>query len=94
MSTRLIKKYVQNAENVLKTINLQTKPISLKPQATQSVIEQAKAYLEDSKYYLKQRKLSVSLTSIAYCEGLLDALRLIGVAHFEWLTNNAVKQEK
>ena len=42
------------------------------------IVESAKAYLEDAKYYRKKGKLEVSLTSIAYCEGLLDALKLLG----------------
>ena len=47
-------------------------------------------YLEDAKYYKAQGKLETSLTSVAYCEGLLDALRLLGAVNFEW----PAKQEK
>jgi len=43
--------------------------------------------VEDAKYYKLQKKLEVSLTSIAYCEGLLDALKLLGAVKFEWPTN-------
>jgi hypothetical protein len=46
----------------------------------------AKAYLEDARYYREKKKFEVSLTSIAYCEGLLDALRLLGAVKFEWPT--------
>jgi hypothetical protein len=91
MSTRLINKYTASAETILKTIKTQTRPMTIDPQTIQNVIKHAKAYLEDSKYYLHKRKLSVSLTSIAYCEGLLDTLKLIGAAEFEWPTKN--KQE-
>ncbi len=41
-------------------------------------------YLEDAKYYKVQGRLETSLTSVAYCEGLLDALRLLGAVKFEW----------
>ncbi len=46
--------------------------------------------MADAKYYKAQGKLETSLTSIAYCEGLLDALRLLGAVEFEW----PAKQEK
>jgi FAD synthetase len=42
--------------------------------------------LEDAKYYKALGKLETSLTSVAYCEGILDALRLIGAVNFEWST--------
>jgi len=35
--------------------------------------------LEDAKYYEDKSKLETSLASVAYCEGLLDALRLLGL---------------
>lgn len=68
--------------------------MTVNPQTIKKVVDQAKAYLEDSKYYMHQRKLSVSLTSIAYCEGLLDTLRLIGAAEFEWPIKKKQKARK
>jgi hypothetical protein len=52
-----------------------------------AVLSWATDYLEDAKYYKAQGKLETSLTSIAYCEGLLDALSLMGAVEFEWPTN-------
>lgn len=40
--------------------------------------------LEDAKYYRERNKLETSLASVAYCEGLLDGLRLLGVVEFSW----------
>jgi hypothetical protein len=42
------------------------------------VVEFAKAYLQDAKHYRDKSKFEVSLASVAYCEGLLDALKLLG----------------
>jgi FAD synthetase len=56
------------------------------------VLRWANDYLEDAKYYKAQGKLETSLTSVAYCEGLLDALRLIGAVNFEWPTNHETKK--
>jgi FAD synthetase len=50
------------------------------------VLQSAKAYLADAKYYRNKKQYETSLTSIAYCEGLLDALRLLGAVRFEWPT--------
>ncbi|MBC7131085.1 DUF357 domain-containing protein, partial [Candidatus Bathyarchaeota archaeon] len=48
------------------------------------LVDLARAYLQDAKYYKEQKRLEVSLASIAYCEGLLDALRILGMVKFEW----------
>jgi FAD synthetase len=46
--------------------------------------------LQDAKYYRDNGKLEVSLASVAYCEGLLDALKMLGAVKFEW----PVRKEK
>jgi len=61
-------------------------PINLSGENVAAVLRWATDYLEDAKYYKAQGKLETSLTSIAYCEGLLDALRLVGAVEFEWPT--------
>ena len=62
-------------------------PISISEEMLMSVLRWAADYLEDAKYFKSQGKLETSLTSVAYCEGLLDALRLLGAVKFEWPTN-------
>ena len=57
------------------------------------VVESAKAYLEDAKYYKGKNRFEVSLASVAYCEGLLDALRMLGVLRFEWKRSRVEKSE-
>ncbi len=48
------------------------------------VVDHAKRYLEDAKYYEERKEFETSLASVAYCEGLLDALRLLGGVEFSW----------
>jgi hypothetical protein len=36
-------------------------------------------YLKDARYYLEKQKPTTSLASIAYAEGLLDALAYLGL---------------
>ena len=64
----------------------------LSPKSVEAVLRWAQDYLEDAKYYKAQGKFETSLTSVAYCEGLLDALRLLGAVKFEWPTNQERKK--
>jgi FAD synthetase len=87
----LIDKYISSAEKVFKQMKLTKHTFDAQ---AQNVIEQAKLYLSDAKYYRDQGKLETSLASIAYCEGLLDALKLLGVVDFEWPTKPVINKEK
>lgn len=88
----LTAKYISSAEKVLSELKRIETPISLTEGSVADVLRWAVDYLEDAKYYKAQGKLETSLTSIAYCEGLLDALRLIGSVNFEWPTNQETKK--
>lgn len=80
----LVSKYIQNSERVFTEIRVTQDPIQVDEEKAESVVETAKRYLEDAKYYQKSNRLETSLASVAYCEGLLDALRLLGIAEFSW----------
>ncbi len=81
---KLITKYIRSADRVLKEIGNIPTSIHLKEEEAKTVFDWAKRYLEDAKYYQEKGKLQTSLTSVAYCEGLLDALRLLGAVKFSW----------
>jgi FAD synthetase len=88
----LAAKYIESAEKVLKEL-IQTKAsITVTEKKRAEVLHWAADYLEDAKYYKTQGKLETSLTSVAYCEGLLDALRLLGAVTFEWPTSQERKK--
>ncbi|MEM3458831.1 MAG: DUF357 domain-containing protein [Candidatus Bathyarchaeia archaeon] len=89
----LVSKYIASAEHVFSNMVIVETPTSLNGDNVKKVVDFAKAYLEDARYY-KDKKAAVSLTSIAYCEGLLDALRLLGVVKFEWPTEKLKRREK
>ena len=80
----LITKYIRGADRVFKEIGQLPNNVHLNEEETKTVFESAKRYLEDAKYYQENGKLETSLTSVAYCEGLLDALRLLGAVEFSW----------
>ncbi|UCE57310.1 MAG: DUF357 domain-containing protein [Candidatus Bathyarchaeota archaeon] len=84
MLEEMVTKYISKTERVFGEIRRVSGFIHLNKQKIESVVETAKRYLEDAKYYQKKSKLETSLASVAYCEGLLDALRLLEVVEFSW----------
>ena len=80
----LITKYIKGAERVVQEIGQIPADVHLNEDEAKTVFDWAKRYLEDAKYYQEKRKRETSLTSVAYCEGLLDALRLLGAVEFSW----------
>ena len=81
-------KYIRNSEKVLAEIKLATDVVVIDEDKIKGIIESARQYLNDAKYYEKENKLETSLVSVSYCEGLLDALRLLGVVEFTWPSGN------
>jgi FAD synthetase len=80
----LVSKYIASAEQVFNEMQISETPVQLDINNVKGVVEFAKAYLEDAKYYKDRKRFEVSLASVAYCEGLLDALKLLGAVKFEW----------
>jgi FAD synthetase len=80
----LTAKYIGNTESVLFDIRVIKELRQVNRDEVDSVIGTARRYLEDAKYYRGKGKLETGLASVAYCEGLLDALRLLGVVDFSW----------
>jgi FAD synthetase len=88
----LATKYIGSAEKVLKELQQNKDAISVSKEEVAKVLRWAYDYLEDAKYYKAQGKFETSLTSVAYCEGLLDALRLLGAVKFEWPKSQETKK--
>jgi FAD synthetase len=88
----LTSKYIGSAEKVLNELQRTRAQVSVSEEDVAKVLRWASDYLEDAKYYKAQGKFETSLTSVAYCEGLLDALRLLGAVKFEWPTSQDRKK--
>ena len=80
----LVSKYIASAEKVLKEMERSRDSLTINEASVSKIVDYVADYLADAKYYKAQRKLETSLTSVAYCEVLLDALRLLGAVKFEW----------
>ncbi|MCW4053097.1 MAG: DUF357 domain-containing protein [Candidatus Bathyarchaeota archaeon] len=84
--SKLVKKYIENAGKAFEQIKLGQR-ISEEGDI-RKVLDWAERYFEDAIYFAKQSKFETALCSIAYCEGLLDALRLLDLVEFQWSTRN------
>jgi len=81
---RLVSKYVSSVKHVFEHMEFVETPMTVDPAGVGKVVDYARDYLKDAEYYREKEKFETSLTSVAYCEGLLDALRLLGAVKFEW----------
>ena len=88
----LVTKYIASTEKVLKEMQQTKGTINVTEANVVKILDYVTNYLEDAKYYKAQKRFETSLTSIAYCEGLLDALRLLGAVKFEWPVNEERKK--
>jgi FAD synthetase len=88
----LTSKYIASAEQVMSKMQKTRGSLTVDSEGIQTLIEYADAYLEDAKYYKDQKRFETSLASIAYCEGLLEALRLLGAVKFEWPKNQSEQE--
>jgi len=92
---KLVAKYIGSTEHVLENMETVEDSININAENIRKVVQYVKAYLEDAKYYRDRKKFEVSLASVAYCEGLLDALKLLGAVKFEWpVKKKGKKREK
>ncbi len=70
---------IRNVEEALNSIDRSSLSSNCK-----EIIDIVEAYVKDSRYYLSVNDLFTALAAISYAEGLLDALRLLGVCSFTW----------
>jgi FAD synthetase len=80
----LAQKYIQKTNCAIAELKTVNATVYLDAAKVKAVIDEAKRYLEDAKYYYKNKRFETSLASVAYCEGLLDALRILGYVEFSW----------
>jgi len=79
----LIDKYMQSCRKALDELRLGTLPRDIGESEVNDLIEHAERYLKDAMYYAEERR-APALASVCYSEGILDALRLLGLVAFEW----------
>ncbi|MGB9827938.1 MAG: DUF357 domain-containing protein [Thermosphaera sp.] len=75
-----VKAYILNVEQALNAVSAQP----VRDEKVDKLVLLAKSYLSDAKYYLEQNDFFTALSCIAYAEGLLDAIKYLGLLSFEW----------
>jgi len=80
---RLIDKYSRSCRKVLDTMKLRDFPAEIEEDKVKDLLDHTERYLSDAQYYWGENN-PVALTSVAYAEGILDALKLLGLADFQW----------
>jgi hypothetical protein len=78
---QLSEKYIAAMEKTLQNAQISAAPVTVSKECIDEIFGYVKSYLQDAKYFREQKKFETSLVSIAYCEGLLDALKLIGAVN-------------
>lgn len=81
----LVEKYIKNTQEAFRQMQ---EIDNMQREEAEKVLDYAKRYLDDAIYYRDQKRFETALASIAYCEGLLDALKLLGMVKFQWATEN------
>lgn len=72
-------KYIRVVEGWLGNLEIKEAPHEIKDETVQSVIDAAERYLKDARYFLSSERPVTSLASVAYAEGILDALDMLGL---------------
>jgi len=81
----LLKKYLTCMELALREFKF-TELVEAKGLMNEAsrVLDLAKRYYLDAKHYGEQGDALTGIVCIAYGEGLMDALRIMGLASFKW----------
>jgi diphthine synthase len=72
-------RYVAKASGALNRLQILTSDAE-----TLKVLELAKSYIEDARFFLNSDMIDDSLIAVSYAEGLLDCLRALGKVEFTW----------
>ncbi len=77
--SRLLK-YILSVERILNDIRQE----EIRDDRIKELVKLSRMYLDDARYYFTKGDYFTSLSCIAYAEGLLDSLRILGFLDFKW----------
>jgi len=77
--TERAERYIRSFESALEMNRILLVDSSIKTASIKTVLDAMQRYLKDARFYLENQKPTTSLASIAYAEGLLDALVFLGL---------------
>ncbi|MHC1586127.1 MAG: DUF357 domain-containing protein [Candidatus Hecatellaceae archaeon] len=77
-------KYSEGLAQAFSTLKLTVEGEALASKVSE-IVELAKCYRQDAEHFYRQNMKVTALISLAYGEGLLDALRMLGYVDFKWV---------
>jgi len=82
----LARRYVANLDFAFKTLEeKRAGPVlTVREEDIAYTLDLARRYHEDARRFLHEGRALTSIAAASYAEGLLDALRFLGLASFEW----------
>lgn len=82
----LAKRYVCNLDYAFSTLKIREghEVREVEESRLRHVLDLAERYHEDAERFLEAGKHLTSIAAASYAEGLIDALRLLGLVNFEW----------
>jgi len=92
-----LKSYIENTEKVLNFVKsrveeMKHKSVKLPHENILHLLDLAETYIKDARYYFSENfDLFTSLCCIAYSEGLIDALKFLGLINFKWSSTRRPK---
>ena len=72
-------RYLETTTEALKRLKTRKLPATVSDKHVNHVLELVQGYTKDAKHYVASRKPVTSLACVAYAEGLLDALKFLGL---------------
>ena len=83
---KLAKKYVANLNFAFSTLEEKSgqEIWSVRNEDLSYVLDLAMRYHEDAKRFLQEKRFLTSIAASSYAEGLLDALRFLGLISLRW----------
>lgn len=82
-----VRKYIDMLAKALKEAKVKAKP----SKEVSEILKLAELYLEDAKHYLGIEDYITSISCVAYAEGLIDSLKMLGLVEFQWERNKVKK---
>ncbi len=83
----LLKKYIINLEKAFESLKILDRNKNVL-----DIIDLAKCYLSDARYYFEKGEYATGISCIAYGEGLLDSLRKLGKIDFKWPGSRKIRR--
>lgn len=81
----LIERYLEGCRRALREMRMRPLPGQVGEKEVKKLINHAERYLRDAEYYADRMGIT-SLAAISYCEGILDAARLLRLIDLQWPT--------